>query len=178
MDAEQLDEIQKAARLSVKQMQSHLDELAVETGGRLETWEGLPTTPARLVLGGDSPVIYNKPLRSRYQYLGGLHEFGHYFCAHEGRLFGPHPVHLVEEAEAWVWAFDHSRVEITTAFKCRVASTLTGYVLDVGADLHDYGMSSVPDEMRDRYASDLERLIPTLDELRNPVRWDDAKSGP
>jgi hypothetical protein len=31
-----MDEIHKAARLSVEQMQSHLDELAAETGVRLD----------------------------------------------------------------------------------------------------------------------------------------------
>jgi len=153
-----------SSRLTIKQMQAHLDELAAETGVRLETWDGVPEATARLVTTdhGLPAVIYNKPLRNRHQYLSGLHEFGHYIVGVRGRnrAYGLRPEHLVDEVAAWVWAFDNSRVEITETLRVNVADTLFTYADDAGANSGNdyYGIDAVPDDLRAEYVAGLVRL--------------------
>lgn len=162
--------------LTLKQMQAHLDELAAECGVRLETWSGAPgaapgavDAEARLVLS-DPPVILTKPLRNRYQYLAGLHEFGHLIVGMRGPApqYGLRPVHLVDEVAAWVWAFDNSRVEITPRVERYVRGVLFTCAFDAGAARvpgDSYGINAVPDELRDEYVAGLVRLGVPADRL-------------
>ncbi|HEY3191403.1 MAG TPA: hypothetical protein VGJ61_01365 [Solirubrobacterales bacterium] len=106
-------------RRGVELMEAHVDDLCRGHGidlvgsssrGRAIRWRG-----GRL-------EISIPPIRGQVSYLIALHEIGHLV----GR--GRSAPRLESEANAWVWALEHSVVEPTPATRRSISSRLRGYL--------------------------------------------------
>jgi hypothetical protein len=107
------------SRRGVELMEAHIEELCREHGielagnsarGRAIRWRG-----GRLEIA--IPAI-----RGQVSYFIALHEIGHLV----GR--GRSAPRLESEANAWLWALEHSAVEPTQATKRSIARRLGGYL--------------------------------------------------
>jgi hypothetical protein len=106
-------------RRGVDLMEAHIEDLCREHGielvgassrGRAIRWQG-----GRL-------EIAIPPIRGQVSYFIALHEIGHLV----GR--GRSAPRLESEANAWIWALDHSVVEPTPATRRSISRRLRGYL--------------------------------------------------
>jgi hypothetical protein len=106
-------------RRGVELMESHIEELCREHGIELV---GASSRGRAIRWRGGRLEISIPPIRGQVSYFIALHEIGHLV----GR--GRSAPRLESEANAWIWALDHSVVEPTPATLRSISRRLNGYL--------------------------------------------------
>ena len=124
---------------------AHVAELEAEFGATVEYRDGgaAPESEARLWLL--ERRIVAKPIRTRWEYFGVLHEFGHL-------SLGPVGVPLFEEAAAWLWALRNTVLPPTASVLRGVDGCMTDCVMfRCGFETFEDAQASLPEPMRITY---------------------------
>jgi hypothetical protein len=100
-------------------MDAHIAELCRQHGIELN---GASSRGRAIRWRGGRREISIPPIRGQVSYFIALHEIGHLV----GR--GRSAPRLESEANAWLWALEHSVVEPTTATKRSISRRLRGYL--------------------------------------------------
>jgi hypothetical protein len=100
-------------------MDAHIGELCRQHGIELN---GSSSRGRAIRWRGGRREISIPPIRGQVSYFIALHEIGHLV----GR--GRSAPRLESEANAWLWALEHSVVEPTTATKRSISRRLHGYL--------------------------------------------------
>ena len=139
----------------------HLDQLANVHGIRVtyldrRSGEWPHAHPLR-----QPPEVVTFEPTDRRRYLCGLHEMGHVLgdFARTHTLVercGP-GVDLVEEADAWDWALNATRVDVSTTDVNYILELLQHDAVGHGA-AHAFGVDLVPGHLSDRYRECLQRI--------------------
>jgi hypothetical protein len=106
-------------RRGVDQMEAHVEELCREHGIELV---GASSRGRAIRWRGGKLEISIPPIRGQVSYFIALHEIGHLV----GR--GRSAPRLESEANAWLWALDHTAVEPTQATLRSISRRLHGYL--------------------------------------------------
>jgi hypothetical protein len=106
-------------RRGVELMEAHIGELCREHGIELF---GASSRGRAIRWRGGRLEISVPPIRGQVSYFIALHEIGHLV----GR--GRSAPRLESEANAWLWALDHSAVEPTPATLRSISRRLRGYL--------------------------------------------------
>jgi hypothetical protein len=106
-------------RRGVELMEAHVEELCREHGIELV---GASSRGRAIRWRGGKLEISIPPIRGQVSYFIALHEIGHLV----GR--GRSAPRLESEANAWLWALDHSVVEPTPATLRSISKRLGGYL--------------------------------------------------
>jgi hypothetical protein len=106
-------------RRGVELMEAHVEELCSEHGIELV---GASSRGRAIRWRGGKLEISIPPIRGQVSYFIALHEIGHLV----GR--GRSAPRLESEANAWLWALDHSVVEPTPATLRSISKRLRGYL--------------------------------------------------
>ena len=106
-------------RRSVELMEAHIEDLCREHGIELV---GSSSRGRAIRWRGGRLEISIPPVRGQVSYFIALHEMGHLV----GR--GRSAPRLESEANAWIWALDHSVVEPTPATLRSISRRLLGYL--------------------------------------------------
>jgi hypothetical protein len=106
-------------RRGVDLMEAHVEELCREHGIELA---GASSRGRAIRWRGGRLEISIPPIRGQVSYFIALHEIGHLV----GR--GRSAPRLESEANAWLWALDHSVVEPTPATLRSISRRLRGYL--------------------------------------------------
>jgi hypothetical protein len=106
-------------RRGVELLEAHVEELCREHGIQLA---GASSRGRAIRWQGGRLEISIPPIRGQVSYFIALHEIGHLV----GR--GRSAPRLECEANAWLWALDHSVVEPTHATRRSISRRLRGYL--------------------------------------------------
>jgi hypothetical protein len=109
----------QSKRRGVGLMEAHVEELCAEHGIELA---GSSSRGRAIRWRGGRLEISIPPIRGQVSYYIALHEIGHLV----GR--GRSAPRLESEANAWLWALDHSVVEPTPATLRSISRRLRGYL--------------------------------------------------
>src|SRR4029079_6965724 len=107
------------ARRGIELMEAHIEELCREHGIELA---GASSRGRAIRWRGGRLEISIPPIRGQVSYFIALHEIGHLV----GR--GRSAPRLESEANAWLWALEHSAIEPTEATKRSISRRLRGYL--------------------------------------------------
>ena len=106
-------------RRGVEQMEAHVEHLCAEHGIELS---GASARGRAIRWRGGRLAISIPPIRGQVSYFIALHEIGHLVGA------GRSAPRLEAEANAWLWALEHSAVEPTQATRRSIVRRLEGYL--------------------------------------------------
>jgi hypothetical protein len=106
-------------RRGVERMEAHVAELCAEHGIELV---GSSARGRAIRWRGGRREISIPPIRGQVSYFIALHEIGHLV----GR--GRSAPRLESEANAWLWALEHTMIDPTPATRRSIARRLRGYL--------------------------------------------------